>query len=264
LSKEIFRVEGLSHSYDSFNALANVSFSIREHEIVGIVGPNGAGKTTLLRVLCGLLRGWDGSVSFQKKPLPKWGRVQFAQAVAYLPQQSTVTFPYTAREIVLMGRLPHQDGRFFETREDHEKVDNALRLTGCSHLADRYFADLSGGEKQLVALASALAQQPSVLLLDEPTVFLDLRHQLEIYRVLVELHEKEKLTLLLVTHDLNLADAFCTRLIFLKGGIVAADLSKGDDNRGSFEVEPGLIESVFGVKAQSQQIGNEAKFLLSL
>ena len=115
-----------------------------------------------------------------------------------------------------MGRFPHQRGSFFETPEDRKAAEKALDLTGCRHLEDRNYGDLSGGEQQLIGLASSLAQEPDVLLLDEPTVFLDLKHQLRILRILKRLNQKEGMTQVIVTHDLNLAQSFCTRLVFLK------------------------------------------------
>jgi iron complex transport system ATP-binding protein len=242
----VYALRSLSHRFDDLEVLRDITFSISKGEIVGLVGPNGAGKTTLLRILCGLLRGWKGQLEFMSRPIRGWDRREFARVVAYLPQQTRIAFPYTVREIVLMGRLPHQDGSFFESREDHMRVSEVLELTGCAHLASRYFQDLSGGEQQLVSLASALAQDPSVLLLDEPTVFLDLRHQLQIYDILQHLQQANRMTLVIVTHDLSLAQSFCSRLLCLKDGRVVADLS-GD--AGTIMMEARLIEKVFDVKA---------------
>ncbi len=243
---EVYSVRSLGHRFDAIEVLRDITFSVVEGEIVGLVGPNGAGKTTLLRILCGLLRGWTGELDFMARPIRNWDRQAFARVVAYLPQQTRIAFPYTVREIVLMGRLPHQDGSFFESRTDHARVEEVLELTGCSHLASRYFQDLSGGEQQLVSLASALAQDPSVLLLDEPTVFLDLKHQLQIYQILRRLQQVNRMTLIIVTHDLSLAQSFCRRLLFLKKGNILADLSS---DSAPIKIGPQLIEEVFDVKA---------------
>jgi iron complex transport system ATP-binding protein len=243
---EIYSLRSLGHRFDDLEVLSNITFSVAKGEIVGLVGPNGAGKTTLLRILCGLLRGWKGELDFMARPIRNWDRQAFARVVAYLPQQTRIAFPYTVREVVLMGRLPHQDGSFFESRADHARVEEVLDLTGCSHLASRYFQELSGGEQQLVSLASALAQDPSVLLLDEPTVFLDLRHQLQIYQILSRLQQANRTTLIIVTHDLGLAQSFCRRLLFLKQGKIRADLSS---ESGPIKIGPQLIEEVFDVKA---------------
>jgi iron complex transport system ATP-binding protein len=257
---EVFRARNLGHRFGDFHALRDLSFSIGAGEILGVVGPNGAGKTTLLRILCGLLRGWSGRIDFQGKPIGAWDRRAFARQVAYLPQQATIAFPYTAGEVVLMGRLPHQNGGFFESEEDHRRVEEALRLTDCEPLSRRFFHDLSGGEQQLVGLASALAQDPTVLLLDEPTVFLDLRHQLQIYRILKNLHETRGLTLIVVTHDLDLAQSFCSRLLLLKGGVIAADIRAA---RGSGpEISSDLIENVFDVKASDNTTGDRRRIVV--
>ena len=248
-STSIYELSGLHFQYGHFKVLRNISLKIAKGEILGIVGPNGAGKTTLLRILCGLLSGWTGQLTFMDRTFRYWERRALARLIAYLPQQTRMAFPYTVREVALMGRMPHQTGSFFDTRADHDRVEEVLRLTDSLHLSDRYFQDLSGGEQQLVSLASALAQDPSVLLLDEPTVFLDLKHQLQIYRILKELHDEQGLDLIVVTHDLNLAQSFCDRLIFMKSGEIAADIL-GDD--GPPEVSPALIEQVFEVRAGSE------------
>jgi ABC-type cobalamin/Fe3+-siderophores transport system ATPase subunit len=248
---EIYRARGLGYRFGGLHALDDLSFAIRAGEILGVVGPNGAGKTTLLRILCGLLRGWSGDLAFRGRPIGAWDRRAFARRVAYLPQQAGIAFPYTAREVVLMGRLPHQNGGFFESDEDHRRVEEALRLTDCEKFSRRLYHDLSGGEQQLVGLASALAQDPTVLLLDEPTVFLDLRHQLQIYRILKDLHDARGLTLVVVTHDLDLAESFCSRLLVLKGGALAADIPAAGDSGP--EITSDLIERVFGVRASESR-----------
>lgn len=245
----IYELRDLCFRYGDFEVLRNVSLDIEQGAILGIVGPNGAGKTTLLRILCGLLKGWTGRLSFRNRAFGSWERRALARLIGYLPQQTRIAFPFTVHEVALMGRLPHQTGSFFDTSADHERVRQVLGLTDSFHLADRYFQDLSGGEQQLVSLASALAQDPSVLLLDEPTVFLDLKHQLQIYRILKELHDEQGLDLIVVTHDLNLAQSFCDRLIFMKSGEIVADIH---GNGEPPEVSPALIEQVFEVRAGSE------------
>ncbi|UCF36371.1 MAG: ABC transporter ATP-binding protein [Acidobacteriota bacterium] len=257
MGSPLFTINQVSCRFDDLRVLQNLDCVISEGEVTGIVGPNGAGKTTLLRILGGLLKSWEGELSFRENSMRVWDQRLFAQQVAYLPQRTQITFPYSAREIVLMGRLPHQSGAFFERAEDHAIAEESLELTGCTHLAERYFTELSGGEQQLVGLASALAQLPQVLLLDEPTAFLDLRHQLQIYRILRDLQKERALSLILVTHDLNLAENFCDRLLFLKDGKLVEDLRKENN---TFALTGPLIEKVFGITAQKEASG---RFILS-
>ncbi len=248
-SPTIFEMRDLCFRYGKLDVLRRISLEIGKGEILGIVGPNGAGKTTLLRILCGLLDGWTGRLIFQDRTFGAWERRALARLIGYLPQQTRMAFPYTVHEVALMGRLPHQSGQFFDSTEDHKRVREVLELTDTRHLSDRYFQDLSGGEQQLVSLASTLAQDPSILLLDEPTAFLDLRHQLQIYRILKDLHDTRGLDLIIVTHDLNLAESFCDRMIFMKRGEIVADLHK---NGGAPEIRPALIEQVFDVRANAE------------
>lgn len=258
----VYRLESVGYRYGSRPALRDVSTEIREREIVGLIGPNGAGKSTLLKLLGGLLRGGQGTIHFQSKPLQQWKRREIAKRVAYTPQQAQITFAYTAREVVLMGRLPHQDGSLFESATDSDHVERALALTDCSHLADRPFVSLSGGERQLVVLASALAQEPTVLLLDEPAVFLDLKHQLAIFRILRELHRTRGVTLILVTHDLNVAQGFCSRVLAIKNGQLAAErVRSGAEATLTLGAE--LIEDVFDVHAASARVGETERIVVS-
>lgn len=253
MTGSLFATQALSKKYGKFQALTDFTVSIRDGEIVGILGPNGAGKSTLLRILGGLLKGWTGRVWFQDQPLESWQRRPFARQVAYVPQHTHLLFPFTARDVVAMGRLPHQQSHFLESAVDRRKIAEALEMTGSTPFSERYFNDLSGGEKQMVVLASALAQEPKVLLLDEPTVYLDLKHQHQILRVLTRRHESESLTQILITHDLNLARSFCSRLLFLKGGRLAADL---DLCRPGSDITPELVAHVFDVEPGTQLYPN--------
>lgn len=248
----LFQAQALGHHYAEAAILEHLDFEIQAGEIVGILGPNGAGKTTLLRIMGGLLKPASGKLLFEGERISLWNRTRLAGRIAFLAQQTSITFPFTAREIVLMGRLPHQGGTFFESAEDHRIVDQALTLTGCSDLAGRFFNDLSGGEQQLVALASALAQEPDVLLLDEPTVYLDLRHRLQIFGILKDLHRAKGCTLVMVTHDLNLAEAFCSRLLLLNKGSLVADLDNSRPrDEGGCALTSELIASLYGVNASA-------------
>ena len=262
MSEPVIEARDLGYNFGTVPALNNINLSLRTGEVLGLLGPNGAGKTTLLRVLSGLLPDWTGTLSLQGKSARDWDRRSFARVIAYLPQRIQITFAYTAREVVLMGRLPHQAGNFFETAKDRLVIEESLESTDCSHLSDRYFNELSGGEQQLVGLASALAQRPEILLLDEPTAFLDLAHQLKIFQILRELHRKRGSTLILVTHDLNLAESFCSRVVFLKEGRIEADISKDSDSSDPL-ITPDLIQGVFGVESQVISDGTHSRVILS-
>jgi len=244
----ILSARGLSFSFERAPVLRDVSLSVAAGDAVCIVGPNGAGKSTLLRLLGGLLGGYAGELTFQGRPLRSWRARELARRVAYVPQQLEMTFPYSAREVVLMGRLPHQAGTLFESEGDHAAVDAALAAAEARHLAERAFQDLSGGERQLVMLASALAQEPELMLLDEPSAFLDLRHQLLMARTLRELHRERGLTLLLVSHDLDLAEALATRVVMLREGAVRHEVGPGPEGRVRFT--PEMISDVFDVQAE--------------
>lgn len=257
---KLFEAEEVGHRFGNIRALKKLSFDIFEGERVGIVGPNGAGKSTLLKILGGLLMLREGELRFRGVPMAVWDRREFSRVVAFLPQQAPLAFPFTCREVVMMGRLPYQRGRFFDTRQDQLIVDRCLRMTDSAALADRKFNQLSGGERQLVLLAAALAQQPRVLLLDEPAAHLDLRHQLQVCKVLRELHDSGSLTLLIVTHDLNFAASFCQRLLLMNSGRLVSVLERSSKE---FVLEPKLIQKVFGVRAQDRETGPQRRIVLS-
>ncbi|GAB4247917.1 MAG: ABC transporter ATP-binding protein [Acidobacteriota bacterium] len=256
-SASLYEFANLFFRYDSTFELRAVSGRVGPGEIVGVVGPNGSGKTTLLRLLAGQLRAWDGTIRFLGRDLRSWRARELARHVAYLPQKAGLAFPFTVYEVVMMGRLPHQSGIFRESAADHRHVVQALELTGCLALADRPFHTLSGGEQQLVALASALAQEPKVLLLDEPTTFLDLRHRLQLAGILRRLHRDQGVSLVLVSHDLEFAESFCDRLWLLKSGRFVAEVIR----RGERLCLPApLLEEVFDVKAEESPGGPDPQY----
>jgi len=219
--KQGFRLSAAGMRYNGAAVLQNVSLDISGNRLVSIVGPNGAGKSTLLGILAGLRREFDGDCFYEGRSIRKWGRREFARRVSFVPQSLRLEFPFTAEQVVLMGRMPYGDG-LFESDEDRAAVDEAMALTDTLAFRHRDFRSLSGGERQRVVLASALAQKPATLLLDEPTSFLDLKHQISIYRILRE-QCREGLLVIAVTHDLNLAAAFSDRVIVLNRGRVAID-----------------------------------------
>jgi iron complex transport system ATP-binding protein len=227
--------------YDG-NLVLNVS-SLRFHpgEFVSLIGPNGAGKSTLLGIMAGLRPGYFGECVFRGREVKAWPRRQFAQALAFVPQSLRMEFPFTAEQVILMGRTPYCDG-LFEKPADHEAVERAMEFTDTLAFRRRDFRSLSGGERQRVILASALAQDPNVLLLDEPTAFLDVKHQLAVHRLMRQLCERG-LLVVAATHDLNLAAAYSDRVVVLDRGHIAADAPPAE------ALLPETIRSVFEVDA---------------
>jgi len=203
--------------------LDNVSVHVPRGSIVGLLGPNGSGKTTLLKIVAGILEPQAGSVVIDGRPLADLTRRELARRIAVVPQETHTTFDFSVIDMVLMGRYPHLGAFELEGAADQEIAHDALLATGTAHLASRPFSSLSGGEKQRVVIASALAQGSGMLLLDEPTAALDLAYQFEIVAVLRRLNAERGTTMMVSTHDLNLAAALCDAVILLKGGRVLAD-----------------------------------------
>jgi iron complex transport system ATP-binding protein len=203
-------------------SLHAVSVEVERGALTGLLGPNGGGKTTLLNLLSGVLKPGDGRVTLDGGDVSAMPRRQLARRLAVVPQETHPAFDYTVMEMVLMGRHPHLGAFALEGPRDVEIAREALSATGTASLADRAYMTLSGGEKQRVIIASALAQSPDLLLLDEPTASLDLGYQLEVAALLRRLNRERGVTMVLATHDLNLAAALCTSLVLLRGGRVIA------------------------------------------
>jgi iron complex transport system ATP-binding protein len=216
--------EGVSFAYDPGMRLVldGVSLSVPVGAIVGLLGPNGSGKTTLLRLLSGTLTPAQGRVALDGVPVGGLSRRDLARRIAVVPQETHSVFDFSALEIVLMGRYPHLSAFELEGADDLAIARDALAATGTAALEGRRFATLSGGEKQRVVIASALAQASDVLLLDEPTASLDLGFQIDIAALLARLNRDRGVTMVVSTHDLNLAAALCTDLVLLGAGRVLA------------------------------------------
>ncbi len=237
----LFQLRGTAMQYDGARVLEVSQLDFRAGEMVAVIGPNGAGKSTLLGIMAGLREGYTGQCLFEGREVRRWKRRDFARSVSFVPQTLRLEFPFTAEQVVLMGRTPYCDG-LFESPEDHRVVEQAMRTTDTLEFRTRDFRSLSGGERQRVILASALAQQPRVLLLDEPATFLDAKHQLAIHRILRELCA-DGLLVVLATHDLNLAAAYSDRIVVLHRGRVVADGAPAQ------ALEPHTIRAVFEVNA---------------
>jgi iron complex transport system ATP-binding protein len=224
-------------------AVRNVSIDVGPGTFVGVLGPNGSGKTTLLKLLGRLLNPDEGTVILDGKPIGEWPRAFVARRIAMVPQETHPAFDYTVLELVLMGRYPHLGALAIEGPPDLAIARDALRATGMSSFEWRQFSTLSGGEKQRVVIASALAQQADVLLLDEPTASLDPGHQLEIAGLLCELNRTRGLGLVLSTHDLNLAASVCRELLMLSEGTVVGSGPTEDVLTGA------NVERLYGIHA---------------
>jgi iron complex transport system ATP-binding protein len=204
------------------HVLRNVVLEVNRGDLVGILGPNGSGKTTLLKLLGGVFPPASGSVTLDGRPLAGWSHREIARRVAFVPQETNAPFDFTVLDIVLMGRFPHLGAFALEGPEDLAIARQAMEATGTTAFEERAFSTLSGGEKQRVVIASALAQSTALLLLDEPTASLDIGHQIEVQTLLRRLNTVGGVTMVLSTHDLNLAAALCRRLILLRDGQVLA------------------------------------------
>ncbi|MFQ5711232.1 MAG: heme ABC transporter ATP-binding protein [Candidatus Geothermarchaeales archaeon] len=215
-------VDGIAFNYESSPILEDITFQVDQGEFLGIMGPNGSGKTTLLRCMCNVLKPRVGTVLIDKQDIQRLSRREIARKVGVVPQGPSVDFAFTALEIVLMGRNPHVGRLETEGKRDFEVVRWAMELTNTLHLAERVFDELSGGEKQRVIIARALAQEPKVLLLDEPTVHLDINYQLEILELVKRLNKQNGIIVVAVFHDLNLASRYCDKLILLSDGRIAS------------------------------------------
>lgn len=234
-------LEGVRYSYDGgVDAIRGISLSIADGEIVGIIGPNGAGKSTLIKIMGGLLEPQSGNAILDKRPMWEIRAKERAREVAFVPQGYNMPFAFSAMQIVLMGRAPHLSVFGFESKKDIEIARGEMTRTDCLEFASRDINQLSGGERQRVILARALAQEPRMLLLDEPTTFLDIRHQMDLHKILSDLNSERGTTIICAMHDINLAAAFCRRIVVMKSGCVVADGTPDE------VITPPIIHDTFG------------------
>jgi len=216
------KVLGIEFSYGSSKVLEKITFSLEKGEIVGIIGPNGAGKTTLLKTISGILKPHKGLVLIDNKHVHSMDEKEIAKELGVIRQDQPISFSFTALDIVLMGRNPYLNRFQLEGSKDFEIAKKAMEITKTWHLANRLISEVSGGERQKIMIARALAQMPKILLLDEPTLHLDINNQLEIMELLKELSIKKDLLIIMAIHDFNLAASYCKKLILLdKGKIVS-------------------------------------------
>jgi len=214
------RVNGVSCRYDSIRALEGVELSVNSGEFLGIIGPNGSGKTTLLKTISNILKPIVGSVLIDEQEVQSMSRMEVARKIAVVPQESQTSFNFTALEIVLMGRNPHMKPFAMEKSADLVIARQSMELTNCLFLENRHINDLSGGEKRRVLIARALVQDPSLLLLDEPTMNLDVGNQIELMEMITSLCKDRKITVLSAFHDFNLAARYSNNMLLLERGKV--------------------------------------------
>lgn len=218
----ILKVENLVCGYDPKKPIIkDISFDIEEGEFVGIVGPNGSGKTTLLRTLVGLIKAQNGNIHLGNHKLDNLERRELAKIVAFVPQLMEPIDGFTVEDLVLLGRTPYYERFSFDQPDDREAAEWAIEELKIEDLVDRPVTELSGGEFQRVAIARALAQEPRLLLLDEPISHLDIRYQVKISKLLRKLRSHR--TIIATFHDLNIASRFCSKLILMKGGELIAE-----------------------------------------
>lgn len=219
---ELLRVNNLSCGYGSKTVLEDVSFSLWTGFFCGLLGPNGSGKSTLINNLCRVFQPQGGELLLKGRNLEAFSRRELATQIAVVPQDTHISFPFLVREVVAMGRNPHISGLFAKGYlEDDPVVSRIMAETGIEHLQDRLITQISGGERQLVLLARALVQEPKLLLLDEPTSNLDIRHSVKILRLVEKKVRDEDLAVLAIFHDLNIASIFSDYLFLLQDGQIA-------------------------------------------
>ncbi|MGH7830894.1 MAG: heme ABC transporter ATP-binding protein [Candidatus Binatia bacterium] len=246
-------IRNVSFAYGERQAVREISLEIPQGERIAILGPNGSGKSTLLKLLSLTLQPAAGEILLQGKPIQSYARKALSQKVAVVPQETQTSFPYTVAEMVLMGRASFLPPFALERKRDLEVARECMALTETLPLADRYLHELSGGEKQRVILARALAQQAEILLLDEPTTFLDIKHQIQIHELVLELSRNRGLAVIAALHDLNLASLYFPRLALLQNGRIR--------HLGSPKevLNEETIQEVYGVRVRVQLDGSGTK-----
>lgn len=216
----ILKIRNIGFRYEDKQVLDGINLDVHPGEIIGILGPNGSGKSTLLRVMDGVLVPQIGEIEINGKPYNRLSRKELAREVAMVSQEQHFRFSFSCIEVVMMGRFPHLTPMQFENKNDLSIAMDALSATHALEFLERSIHDLSGGERQRVLIARALAQEPRIMLLDEPTSFLDLKFKREIFRLVSSLSKEKGLAVVIVSHDIDLVSQYCSRVILLKKGSV--------------------------------------------
>jgi len=253
----MLRLDGVSYRYPGAagDALAGVSLAVNARQFVAVLGPNGSGKTTLVRIALGALAPSAGRADIDGRPAPAWKRQELARVIGVVPQREDNLFPQRVRETVLLGRYPHLSMWGRERAEDHAAVQRALVACDVEHLVDRWVWTLSGGEYQRVRIARALAQEPKLLVLDEPGVSLDLKHEMGLFELVRGLVDTQGLGVLMITHDLNLAARFADSLLLLSEGRPVASGAPTD------VLTHEIVETVFSWPVAMQTIDGRPQMI---
>lgn len=240
----MIQVKEVTKCYGKFKALQDIDWSIAPGEFWGVIGPNGSGKSTLLSLLSGVEAPDRGEISLAGRSLSSYGRKDLSRKLAVLQQDGLPPIPYTVREVIEMGRFAYQDWRGREKKGGAEELlQRIMKRLELEELAHRPLSSLSGGQRQRAALAKVMAQQPEIVLLDEPTTYLDIRYQMQFMDLTAGWQREEGLTVVSVMHDLNLASLYCDRLLVLNGGRISGQGVPGDI------LVPETLEGVFHVKS---------------
>lgn len=239
-------INDISFQYDDGDgfAIENLNLSVQSGEFITILGPNGSGKSTLLGLILGNLNPRTGEIVFQDKPYSQYSKRGLAQKISFVPQRYYSVFPFSVFEIVMMGRTPYLNSLGFEKQTDIQTVNDALKEVGIYHLRNKSINSISGGEAQRAFIARALVQEPELILLDEPNAHLDLEHQISIFELLKKLNIENRVTIIVVSHDLNLAGYYGSRTILMQNGEIFLDDHK------SLVLTEANIASVFNVNAK--------------
>jgi len=240
------KVKNVEFSYASVPILKDICIELAASEMLGVVGPNGAGKSTLLRCIDRILKPQRGSILLDEREIKKMSMIELAKKLGYIPQSTFQVFPATVFDTVLLGRRPHVGWRSGE--KDRKKVLKALQMLNIEKFAMRDINELSGGQQQKVFIARALTQEPDVLLFDEPTSNLDIKHQLEVMEIIKSIVREKEISAIMAIHDLNLASRYADRIIMMNGGEI---FSAGDSVS---VLTPESIKCVYGVEAEVNHI----------
>ena len=257
-------LDQVAFSYPSGFGLKDFNLKVRQGSILGILGPNGSGKSTLLQLISRLLRPTRGTVRLEGKDVSSFSAREFAQRVSVIPSENFFEFPFTVAEVVEMGRYPYLGRLQSPGSEDRQWIERARRLTEIGPFWQRSISELSSGERQRVLIARALAQNPAILLLDEPSTHMDINHQVTMFRMLKTFHREQGATILVVLHDLTLADAFCEEVALLKEGRLVQwgaprEVITGETLRDIFEADVQFHRRADGSASLSFDLDNSGK-----